>query len=91
MQSIVFAIPAYFMIHFEYAAEKFFVYLISLILAVLTMTYTGTEFLVAVLAAAYSLLHDMLVSSTGSAAVATFAMKADLCMVLVCMLLYGAI
>ena len=41
MQSIVFAIPAYFMIHFEFAAEKFFLYLISLILSVLTMTYLG--------------------------------------------------
>ena len=29
------------MIHFEFAAEKFFLYLISLILSVLTMTYLG--------------------------------------------------
>ena len=41
MQSIVFAIPAYFMIQFEFVAGKFFLYLIALILSVLTMTYLG--------------------------------------------------
>jgi hypothetical protein len=31
------------MIHFEFAAEKFFLYLISLTLSCLTMTYLGAR------------------------------------------------